>query len=137
MTGAVNVPIFQGGRARGRLLEADADLRSRRAEAEDLKASIYYEVRAAFLDLQAGNEQQCRSRHARAISPRTQLTQARDRFAAGVASNIEVVQAQEAVAPRQRTVHRRALRDQPRQGALVRGVGIAEDTARQLLGGAR
>src|SRR6185369_8683045 len=35
--GAVNVPIFQGGK-RGRLIEADSDLRSRRAEAEDLRA---------------------------------------------------------------------------------------------------
>src|SRR5207244_9787202 len=57
VTGAVNIPIFQGGRTRGRLLEADADLRNRRAEAEDLKASIYYEVRAAFLDLNATAEQ--------------------------------------------------------------------------------
>ena len=53
MTGAVNVPIFQGGRTKGRLMEADADLRNRRAEAEDLKAAIYYEVRDAFLDLEA------------------------------------------------------------------------------------
>ena len=53
---ARDVPIFQGGRT-GRLLEADADLRSRRAEAEDLKAAIYYEVRTAFLDLQASSEQ--------------------------------------------------------------------------------
>ena len=50
VSGAVTIPIFQGGRIRGRLLEADADLRARRTEAEDLKASIYYEVRTAFLD---------------------------------------------------------------------------------------
>jgi outer membrane protein TolC len=33
VAGAVDVPIFQGGRSRGRLLEADADLRRRRADA--------------------------------------------------------------------------------------------------------
>ena len=53
VTGALQIPIYQGGRTRGRLAEADADLRNRRAEAEDMKASIYYEVRTAFLDLQA------------------------------------------------------------------------------------
>src|SRR4029077_7923802 len=37
VVGALNVPIFQGGK-RGKLMEADADLRSRRAEADDLKA---------------------------------------------------------------------------------------------------
>ena len=97
IAGAVDVPIFQGGQTRGRLLEADADLRSRRAEAEDLKAAIYYEVRTAFLDLQAGTEQLQVAARARELAAQ-QLTQARDRFAAGVASNIEVVQAQEAVA---------------------------------------
>jgi len=68
VTGAVNVPIFNGGRTRGRLLEADADLRSRRAEAEDLKSSIYYEVRTAFLDLDATATQLALSAR-RAISP--------------------------------------------------------------------
>src|SRR5205823_6464479 len=53
LLGTVNVPIFEGGRTHGRLLEAEADLRNRRAEAEDLRASIYYEIRTAFLDLQA------------------------------------------------------------------------------------
>src|SRR5581483_5146507 len=57
LTGAVNVPIFNGGRTKGRLLEADADLRQRQSEADDLKASIYYELQGAFLDLQATNEQ--------------------------------------------------------------------------------
>src|SRR5438874_8109547 len=54
---SVNIPIFQGGRLRGRLMEADAELRQRRTEAEDLKASIYYEVRTAFLDLEATSSQ--------------------------------------------------------------------------------
>src|SRR6185295_14299268 len=80
--GAVNVPIFQGGRARGHLLEADADLRRRRAEAEDLRASIYYDVRSAFLDVQATGEQLDVATRARDLASQ-QLTQARDRFAAG------------------------------------------------------
>ena len=65
VSGVVSIPIFQGGRIRGKLLEADADLRQRRAEAEDLKASIYYEVRTAFLDLEA-TAQQLKPRRARA-----------------------------------------------------------------------
>src|SRR4029077_15387145 len=79
VTGAVEIPIFQGGRTHGRLLEADADLRSRRSEAEDLKASIYYEVRAAFLDLQATSQQLTVAGKARDLAAQ-QLTQARDRF---------------------------------------------------------
>src|SRR6185369_2928829 len=97
VSGVVSIPIFQGGRFRGKLLEAEADLRQRRAEAEDLKASIYYEVRTAFLDLEATAQQLKTATRARDLAAQ-QLVQARDRFAAGVASNIEVVQAQEAVA---------------------------------------
>ena len=53
--------------------------------------------KTAFLDLQATSEQLQVATRARELAAQ-QLTQARDRFAAGVASNIEVVQAQEAVA---------------------------------------
>ena len=97
VTGELGVPIFEGGRQQGRLAEADADLRERRAEAEDMKAEVYYDVRSAFLDLQATEEQLTAATRARELAA-LQLTQSRDRFAAGVVPNIEVVQAQEAVA---------------------------------------
>jgi outer membrane protein TolC len=136
VSGAVTVPIFQGGRIRGRLLEADADLRGRRAEAEDLKASIYYEVRTAFLDLEATSQQLTVAGKARDLAA-AQLTQARDRFAAGVASNIEVVQAQDAVAVATEQFISAQYGYDLAQGALVRGVGTAEDALRLLLGGRR
>lgn len=97
VTGQVNVPLFEGGRTHGRAAQARADLDQRRAELEDLRASIYYSARAAFLDLKAAEEQLATATRARELAA-LQLTQARDRFAAGVASNLEVVQAQEAVA---------------------------------------
>jgi len=136
VTGAVQIPIFQGGRTRGRLLEADADLRNRRSEAEDMKASIYYEVQNAFLDLQATTEQLQVATKTRDLAAR-QLEQSRDRFAAGVASNIEVVQAQEAVAVANEQ-HISALYGYDiAKGALIRGVGTAEETLRRYLGGNR
>jgi outer membrane protein TolC len=136
VSGAVNVPIFQGGRTRGRLAEADADLRQRRAEAEDLRASIYYEVRAAFLDVDATAQQLTVAGKARDLAAQ-QLTQARDRFAAGVASNIEVVQAQDAVAVASEQFIAAQYGYALAKGAVIRGVGSSEDTLRRLLGGAR
>jgi len=136
VTGAVNVPIFQGGRTRGRLLEADADLRNRRTEAEDLKASIYYEVRGAFLDIEATAQQLSVAGKARDLAGQ-QLTQARDRFAAGVASNIEVVQAQDAVAVASEQFIAAQYGYTLAKGALVRGVGSSQEALRQLLGGVR
>jgi len=136
VTGALNVPIFQGGRVRGRLVEADAELKTRHTEADDLRAGIYYEVRAAFLDMQAGQEQLRVATRARVLAG-AQLEQARDRFAAGVAGNIEVVQAQEAVALASDQYISAMFTSNLATGNLVRAMGIAEDAARLLLGGPR
>jgi outer membrane protein TolC len=134
VSGAVNVPIFQGGRTQGRLLQANADLRDRQSEAEDLKAGIYYDVRSAFLDLQASNEQLEVATRARELSAQ-QLTQSRDRFAAGVASNIEIVQAQEAVAETSEQYISALYSFNVAKALLARGLGVAEEATRQFLGG--
>ncbi|MCU1384940.1 MAG: hypothetical protein JWL71_3637 [Acidobacteria bacterium] len=136
VSGVVNVPIFQGGRTRGRLMEADADIRNRRAEADDLKAAIYYEVRAAFLDLDATSRQLALAGGTRDLANQ-QMTQARDRFAAGVGSNIEVVQAQDAVAVATEQFISAQYGYDLAKGALVRGTGTSEELLRQLLGGSR
>ena len=135
VTGAVVVPIFQGGKTRGRLLEADADIRNRRAEAEDLKGAIYYEVRGAFLDLDATGKQLALAGKTRDLATQ-QLTQARDRFAAGIANNIEVVQAQDTLAVATEQFITATYGYELAKGALVRGVGTSEDFLR-LLGGLR
>jgi outer membrane protein TolC len=136
LVGSVSVPIFNGGRTRGRLLQADADLRDRRAEAEDLRASIYYELRTAFLDLQATSEQLQVSTTTRDLAAE-QLAQARDRFAAGVASNIEIVQAQEAVALASEQFISAQYGYSLAKGAFVRGVGSSQDALRLIMGGTR
>ena len=43
----VHVPIFSAGRTKARTIEANAELRSRRAEAEELRGRIYYDVQAS------------------------------------------------------------------------------------------
>ena len=134
--GALNVPIFQGGRVHGRLLEADAELRQRRAEAEDVKASIYYDVRTAFLDLQATAQQLDVAAKARDLAA-SQLTEARDRFAAGVTSNLEVTQAQEAVALAAEQYIGGLYSYNVTKAMLARALGIAEQAVRQYLGGSR
>ncbi|HEY2149210.1 MAG TPA: TolC family protein [Vicinamibacterales bacterium] len=136
VTGAVTVPIFQGGRTHGRLLEADAAIRSRRAEVEDLKAGIYYEVRTVFLDLQASTEQVAVATSGRALAT-SQLVQARDRFAAGVADNLEVVQAQEAVALASEQYITALYAFNTSKATLARTLGVSEEAIRQFLGGSR
>jgi outer membrane protein TolC len=136
VVGAVNIPIFQAGRTRGRVIEADVDLKSRRAEAEDLRAAIYYDVKTAFMDLQATGEQLDVATRARDVAEMT-LTQARDRFAAGVANNVEVVQAQEAVSRANEQYINALYMYNVEKAVLARDLGDAEQAVRRYLGGPR
>jgi outer membrane protein TolC len=135
VTGAVNIPLFQGGHAQGRAVEADAELRQRRAEAEDLRAEIYYDVRSAFLDLEATSEQLQTATRGRELAA-LQLTQARDRFAAGVANNVEVIQAQEAVALANEQYISAFYGYNVSKAVLARSLGDAENAVRRYLGSA-
>jgi outer membrane protein TolC len=95
--GTVNIPIFQGGRVHGDTLQAEASLRQARQEMENLRGQIDFDVRTAMLDLNAAADQVKVAQSSVDLAQQT-LTQAQDRFSAGVTDNLEVVQAQEAVA---------------------------------------
>ena len=95
--GGVNIPIFAGNRVHSDLLEADAQLREARSRLSDLRGKIDYDVRIALLDLTAAAEQVEVARSSVDLAEQA-LAQSQDRFTAGVADNLEVVTAQEAVA---------------------------------------
>ena len=94
---ALRIPIFAGGRAHGDAQVAQAELNRSRQELENLRAQVEQDVRDGILDLQAAADQVSVAMSNVDLAERT-LTQARDRFASGATDNIEVVQAQEAVA---------------------------------------
>jgi outer membrane protein TolC len=97
VNGGLTIPIFAGGKVHSDVLEADADLKKARSQLGDLRGRIDYEVRAALLDLNSAAEQVEVARSSVDLAEES-LTQSRDRFSAGVADNLEVVQAQESVA---------------------------------------
>jgi outer membrane protein TolC len=134
VAGILDVPIFEGRRVQGRLAQADAELRTRQAEAEDARAEIYYDVRTAFLDLKATEEELQTATRARELADQ-QLTQSRDRFAAGVTSNIEVVQSQEAVAQASEQYIAALYGFNVAKAMLARSLGTAEDAVAKYLGG--
>lgn len=136
VSGAVNIPIFNGGRTKGRIIQADAELRMRQSEAADLESGIDFSVRSTFLELQASDEQVTVATRSKELAAQ-QLVQARDRFAAGVASNIEVVQAQEAVAASSEQYISAFYAYNSAKALLARDLGEAEAMAFQILGGGR
>ncbi|MBI4464630.1 MAG: TolC family protein [Acidobacteria bacterium] len=128
----LRIPIFQGGRVRGEVLQADALLQQRKAELEDLRARIEQEVRTTLLDMNAAEERVQVARSALALAEQ-QLEQARDRFAAGVTSNLEVVQAQEALATARENDISGAFAHNLAKIHLARAMGTAEQSFRQFL----
>jgi outer membrane protein TolC len=132
--GGLQIPIFQGGRTHGRLLEADADLRRRRAEAADLRAEVDYDVRSALLDLKSTSEQLQAATEARDLAGQ-QLAQSRDRFAAGVADNLEVIQAQEAVTLANEQYISALYGFNVSKALLAQSLGTAEEAVQKFLGG--
>jgi outer membrane protein TolC len=134
VTGTVEIPIFDAGRQQARLALADVELKRERAHVDDLKAAIYYDVRNAFLDLQSTQELMQTATRGRELAAQ-QLEQSRDRFAAGVANNIEVIQAQEAVALATDQYISAVYGFNIAKAMLAQSIGSAEDAVRRYLGG--
>ena len=97
VAGSMKIPLWQGGRAKGDMEEANAALAQRRAELEDLKSLVESQVRKAFLDLQASASQVDVAKKNVEVSRET-LDLTKQRFEAGVTDSVEVVQSEQTVA---------------------------------------
>jgi outer membrane protein TolC len=97
VVGSLKFPIWQGGRVEGDVQQAEAALAQRQAERGDLRGEIEADVRKSYLDLQAATREVEVSRENMKVSQQN-LKLTRQRFDAGVADNLEVVQSQESIA---------------------------------------
>lgn len=129
----LNVPIFQGTRVRADTLQADAALNQRRAELADLDGRIDEQVRTAFLNLKSSSDLVAAAQSNIGLADQT-LTQARDRFVAGVAANLEVVQAQESVAAANQSYIASLYSYNFAKISLAHAIGVAEQSALTYLG---
>ena len=131
---AIRFPIFRSGRTRADIEQADASLAQRKAEYEDIKGRAEQDVRLAMLDLTASAEQIKVADSSRSLAADT-LSQARDRFRAGVADTVEIVQAQELVAAAEQDYISALFAFNLAQVSLARAVGQAEQGVTRLLQG--
>ncbi|MGH9396511.1 MAG: TolC family protein [Terriglobia bacterium] len=132
--GTVNIPVFQGGRIHGELIQADAELKQQEERMQNLKAQIDYDVRTALLNLKTASDQVAVAQSNITLANQT-LEQARDRFAAGVTDNIEVVEAQDALANANESYISSLYQDNLAKVALARAAGIADTAVLEYLGG--
>jgi len=128
----LNIPIVAGGRIHADVLQAEAALRQAHQQLDNLRAQIEYEVRTARLDLTAAADQVEVARSSVDLAQQT-LVQARDRFAAGVTDNLEVVQAQESVVAANENYISSLYSHNLAKLELAKSVGFAEQGVKQYL----
>jgi outer membrane protein len=91
------MPLFTGGRIHAEITRAELELKKIAQERDDLRNQIALEVKIAVANLDsARNEVQVANLGVELAQE--EVIQARDRFRAGVANNIEVISAQDALA---------------------------------------
>lgn len=134
VSGNVSVPIYTGGRIRADIEQAEADLARRRAEYEDLRGRIAYDVRVAWLDASASDSSVKVAEANRGLAEKA-LTQSRDRYANGVTNFLEVIQAQETVAGADENYIASLYSFDVAMISLARAMGGADTRLQQLMGG--
>lgn len=130
----LRIPLFQGGRVHGDVLRAEASLTEERQRLEDSRAKIDLEVRDAYLDLEAAAQEVSVEESAVTLATET-LKQSRDRFSSGVTDNVEVVQAQEALAIATDAYIGSLYSYNVAKISLARATGVAESRYSAYLGG--
>ncbi|MGA2413227.1 MAG: TolC family protein [Candidatus Sulfotelmatobacter sp.] len=132
--GGINIPIFAGGKTHSDVLEAEAQLKQARSQLADLRGRIDYEVRASLLDLLSAADQVEVARSSVSLADEA-LVQSEDRFSAGVADNLEVVQAQESVASAHESYIQSLYAHNLAKIELARAIGDAEQGVKRYLKG--
>ncbi len=134
LSGGINIPIFQGGKVKADVALAETSLRQNRMQLEDLHNRVELEVRASWLDVKTSDEEVAVAQRSIGLAAE-QLKEAQDRFGAGVAGSLEVVQAQEAVSNANETYIQALYLNNVAKLSLVHALGIAEQQTKAFLGG--
>jgi outer membrane protein TolC len=94
---SLDVPLYTGGRIKAQVAIEDIELKKLGQQQTDLRNQIGQEVRTASAQLDAAKSEVDVANLGIDLA-REEVTQARDRFQAGVANNIEVITAQDELA---------------------------------------
>jgi len=121
----VTLPILDGFRREGRAAEQQAVVRESAVRTRDLRQQIAADVTGAFLDLSAAAAQQSIAAERLRLA-QDELAQSRERFKAGVAGNIEVINAQASLIRARDTDIDARFADADERISLAREVGLAQ-----------
>jgi outer membrane protein TolC len=132
LQGTMSLELFDWDR-KGEEVEVKSRQRRLQHQMDDLRRGIEQEIREALLDLETATQQVEVARQGRSLAHR-ELELSRERFQAGVTTNIEVTTAQEALARAQENHILALSRHADAKMALARALGATEDIYRHYLG---
>lgn len=130
--GTLNIPIFEGGKVHSDVLKADASLRQAEAQLSDVRGLIDQDVRNAIFDLKSSADL-VEVAQSNVNLAEEALRQSQDRFTAGVTDNLEVVQAQEAVAGAHESLISSLYSHNLAKVSYARAIGRAEEGVLEYL----
>jgi outer membrane protein TolC len=132
-TGKLSVPIFEEGQLRGEREVADAQVMGLREQIASLRVSIESQIRSAMLDVDSSAQLVKVARSNVDLATQV-LDQATERFNAGVADNLPVVQAQADLANAHRRLVATLYQYNESKLMLARNTGVVESRYREYLG---
>jgi outer membrane protein TolC len=132
-TGKVSVPVFEEGQLRGEDEVAQAQVIALRQQIESLRVSIEWQIRSAMLDVQSSNELVKVARSNVDLATQ-EVSDASDRFKAGVDDNLPVVQAQAVLAQAQSRLVQTLYQYNQSKLMLARNTGVVESQYKIYLG---
>lgn len=132
-TAALSVPIFEEFALRGQAEQAQSQLDTQRAELSDMKAQVDADIRDALLDIESA-QKQVDVAHSSVDLANQVLSEAQQRYAAGVSDNLAVSQAEQSLAQANDQYVSSLYRHNIAKLSLARALGAGENY-KSYLGG--
>jgi outer membrane protein TolC len=132
--GTASVPLFEEAKLRGDARNAQAQLEQNQAQLNDLRGQISADVRNSILDIEAAAKQVSVARSNAELATEA-LSEAQQRYAAGVADNLAVSQAQTSMAQADDQLVSSLYQHNVAKLSLARAMGIAQTNYKDYVGG--
>ena len=132
--GTLTVPVFEEGKLRGDARIAQSALDQKKAQLSDLQGQISADVRDSILDIQSA-QQRVEVAKSNAELAAEALSEAQQRYAAGVSDNLAVSQAQQSVAQANNQYVSSLYEHNVAKLSLARALGLADRNYKQYVGG--
>jgi outer membrane protein TolC len=133
-TGSLDVPVFEEGKLQGDAKSAESQLEQARARLSDLRGQISADVRDSILDIQAAAKLVEVARSNVDLANEA-LSEAQQRYAAGVSDNLAVSQAQQSVAQANEQYVDSLYQHNIAKLSLARALGVAQTSYKDYVGG--